>query len=213
MKEKILAALVAVNGQYNLSKEYLEKIALTAPKFENEDEISSWVDSQKPMLAIMQSYADNRVSGMKKELDELKKTNPEPPKDNDLDKRLGVFEEKLTKSFEERLNALQSKNEELTKQLDGYQSASKVAEFEKIKKRVANELGISDAALKFAEGRLTSDMDEAKINESLSKFKTEMISLGLNPVEGQHYTPNGSETAKAYAKNYLDRKEQELKKV
>lgn len=211
MKEKILAALVAVNGQYNLSKEYLEKIALTAPKFESEDEISSWVDSQKPMMAIMQSYADNRVSSMKKELDELKKTNPEPPKDNDLDKRLGIFEEKLTKSFEERLNALQSKNEELTKQLDGYQSASKVAEFEKIKKRVANGLGISDAALKFAEGRLTSDMDEAKVNESLSKFKTEMISLGLNPVEGQHYTPNGSEAAKAYAKNYLDRKEQELK--
>lgn len=211
MKEKILAALVAVNGQYNLSKEYLEKIALTAPKFESEDEISSWVDSQKPMMAIMQSYADNRVSSMKKELDELKKSSPEPPKDNDLDKRLGIFEEKLTKSIEEKLNALQSKNDELTKQLGDYQSASRVAEFDKVKKRVAKELGISDEALKFAEGRLTSDMDEAKINESLSKFKTEMIALGLNPVEGRQYTPNGSEAAKAYAKNYLDRKEQELK--
>lgn len=49
MKEKILAALVAVNGQYNLPKEYLEKVALTAPTFESEDMISSWIDSQKPM--------------------------------------------------------------------------------------------------------------------------------------------------------------------
>lgn len=212
MKEKILAALVAVNGQYNLPKDYLEKVALTAPDFESEDKIAAWVDSQKPMLAVMQSYADSRVSSMKKELDDLRAAKGNSSANEDLDKRLGVFKEDLTKMFEGRISALEKDKAELTEKLNGYETASKTAEFEEIKKRVAKELGLSDVALKFASGRLTSDMDESKINEVLSECKKEMISMGLNPIEGQHYQHTSADAASAYAKSYLDDKERELNK-
>lgn len=212
MKEKILAALVAVNGQYNLPKDYLEKVALTAPDFESEDKIAAWVDSQKPMLAVMQSYADSRVSSMKKELDDLRAAKGNPSANDDLDKRLGVFKEDLTKMFEGRISALEKDKAELTEKLTGYETASKTAEFEGIKKRVAKELGLSDLAMKFASGRLTSDMDESKINEVLSECKKEMISMGLSPIEGQHYQHTSADAASAYAKSYLDDKERELNK-
>lgn len=212
MKEKILAALVAVNGQYNLPKDYLEKVALTAPDFESEDKIAAWVDSQKPMLAVMQSYADSRVSSMKKELDDLRAAKGNSSANEDLDKRLGVFKEDLTKMFEGRISALEKDKAELTEKLNGYETASKTAEFEEIKKRVAKELGLSDVALKFASGRLTSDMDESKINEVLSECKKEMISMGLSPIEGQHYQHTSADAASAYAKSYLDDKERELNK-
>lgn len=212
MKEKILAALVAVNGQYNLPKEYLEKVALTAPTFESEDMISSWVDSQKPMLAVMQSYADSRVSSMKKELDDLKAAKSDPAANDDLDKRLGVFKEELTNFFKGQIDDLKSENARLVEKVNGYESASKTASFEEIKKRVAKELGLSETALKFSSGRLTSDMDESKINEVLSECKKEMISMGLNPIEGQHYQRTPADAASAYAKSYLDDKERELNK-
>ena len=41
MKEKILAALTAISGQYNLPKEQLEKIAALAPADLTEDKITS----------------------------------------------------------------------------------------------------------------------------------------------------------------------------
>jgi hypothetical protein len=212
MKEKILAALVAVNGQYNLPKEYLEKVALTAPTFESEDMISSWVDSQKPMLAVMQSYADSRVSSMKKELDDLKAAKIDPTANDDLDKRLGVFKEEMTNFFKGQIDNLKSENAKLVEKVNGYESASKTASFEETKKRVAKELGLSEMALKFSSGRLTSDMDESKINEVLSECKKEMISMGLNPIEGQHYQRTSADAASAYAKSYLDDKERELNK-
>lgn len=213
MKEKILAALVAVNGQYNLPKDYLEKLAMTAPDFESEDKIASWVDSVKPTMALMQSYADSRVGSMKKELEDLRSASKQQPIVNDdLDKRLGVLKAELENGFNEKLATIQSENVELKKKLEGYEGNAKEAKFEEIKKRVASELGLSELAMKFSSGRLNSDMDETKINEVLSECKKEMISMGLNPIEGQLHKPTGSDTASAYAKSYLDAREAELKK-
>lgn len=212
MKEKILAALVAVNGQYNLPKDYLEKLVAAAPDFESEDKISPWVDSMKPTMALMQSYADSRVGSLKKELDDLKKAAQQQPFANDdLEKRLGVLKEELENGFNAKLTAVQSENAELKKKLEGYEGSAKEAKFEEIKKRVAKDLGLSELAMKFSSGRLNSDMDETKINEVLSECKKEMISMGLNPIEGQLHKPTGSETASAYAKSFLDAKEAELK--
>ena len=100
MKEKVLAALSAINGQYNFPKEQLEKIASTAPAFESEDKIVSWVDSLKPMLGLMQSYADSRVTAQSKELVQLREELDAAKKarvegvgslSDDLEKRLGVI--------------------------------------------------------------------------------------------------------------------------
>ena len=203
MTEKILAALVAINGQYNLPKDYLERVAATAPKFENEDEISAWVDSQKPMLGLMQSYADSRVSQAQKKV--------EPAQDNDLDKRLGILKDELVKGFEEKLKTIQDENAEMKQKLQGYESGAQEAKFLELKKRVASELGLSDKALGLLEGKLTPSMDEAKINEVLSNGKKDLISLGLNPIEGSQYQHTAKDTAKDYAKGFLDRFEESHK--
>lgn len=200
MTEKILAALVAINGQYNLPKDYLEKVAATAPKFESEDEISTWVDSQKPMLGLMQSYADSRVSQAQKKV--------EPAQDNDLDKRLGILRDELMKGFDEQIKGLRDENAEMKQKLQGYESGAQETKFLEIKKRVASELGLSDKALGLLEGKLTTDMDEAKVNEVLSQGKKDLISLGLSPIEGSQYTRTATDAAKEYAKGYLDRYEQ-----
>jgi len=80
-----------------------------------------------------------------------------------------------------------------------------------IKKRVAKELCLTDEALGLVEGKLTSDMDETKINEVLSEQKKVLVKMGLSNVEDGHTSTDPSEAAKARAKEYLDTlaKEQE----
>ena len=200
MTEKILAALVAINGQYNLPKDYLEKVAATAPKFESEDEISTWVDSQKPMLGLMQSYADSRVSQAQKKV--------EPAQNDDLAKQLGILKDELKNDFKEQLEtatkSLRDENAELKKQVDSFNASASETRFLELKKRVAIELGLSDKALGLLESKLDSSMDEKKINEVLSEGKKDLISLGLNPIEGSRYQHTVKDTAKDYAKTFLD---------
>lgn len=206
MKEKILTALVAVNGQYNLPKEYLEKIAATAPAFESEDKISSWVDSQKPVMALMQSYADSRVTERVKEVDTLKKeieTLKGRPQDTDLEKKLGSLKDELWKGFDERLKTLQTQNDELQKKVASYESGDKERQFSELKKRVAKEIGLSDVALGLVEGKLNPDMDETKVNEVLSSCKKSLIELGLTPIEGSHTNADSAQVAAKRAGDYL----------
>lgn len=206
MKEKILTALVAVNGQYNLPKEYLEKIAATAPAFESEDKISSWVDSQKPVMALMQSYADSRVTERVKEVDTLKKeieTLKGRPQDTDLEKKLGSLKDELWKGFDERLKTLQTQNDELQKKVASYESGNKERQFSELKKRVAKEIGLSDVALGLVEGKLNPDMDETKVNEVLSSCKKSLIELGLTPIEGTHTNADSAQVAAKRAGDYL----------
>lgn len=209
MKEKILTALVAVNGQYNLPKEYLDRIAATAPAFESEDKIASWVDSQKPMMALMQSYADSRVTERVKEVETLKK-EVEALKsvggggqDTDLEKKLGSLKDELWKGFDERLKTLQAQNDELQKKVAGYESGDKERQFSELKKRVATELGLSDVALGLVEGKLNSDMDEKTVNEVLSSCKKSLIDLGLTPVDGSHSPVDAEQVAAKRAEDYL----------
>lgn len=208
MKEKILTALVAVNGQYNLPKEYLDRIAATAPAFESEDKIASWVDSQKPMMALMQSYADSRVTERVKEVETLKKEvetlkGGNGSQGTDLEKRLGSLKDELWKGFDDKLKTLQAQNDELQKKVAGYESGDKERQFSELKKRVATELGLSDVALGLVEGKLNSDMDEKTVNEVLSSCKKSLIDLGLTPVEGSRTPANAEQVAAKRAEDYL----------
>ena len=115
MKEKILAALTAISGQYNLPKEQLEKIAALAPADLTEDKITSWAESQKGVMAMMQSYADSRVTATTKELEtarqeaadwkkkaeEAGKQQPTVPAD--LKEALGAMKKELEDGFNARL--------------------------------------------------------------------------------------------------------------
>lgn len=214
MKEKILAALTAISGQYNLPKEQLEKIAALAPADLTEDKITSWAESMKGTMSLMQSYADSRVSGStkdleaaRKEIEDWKKKAEEAGKktpETDLEKALGAMEKRLTDSFEAKLKGLEDKNKTLEDQANATAAAEKERQFVELKKRVAKELGLSDKALGLLEGKLTQDMDETKVNEILSQGKKDLVEMGLSSVESSHVSTDPSEAAKARAKAYLD---------
>lgn len=216
MKEKILAALTAISGQYNLPKEQLEKIAALAPADLTEDKITSWAESQKSYMALMQSYSDSRVTANSKELQDLKKENEDlkkkaeeagkqqPTVPADLKEALGAMKKELEDGFNARLAEITKQNKDLQDQANATAAAEKERQFLEIKKRVAKELGLTDKALELVDGKLNSDMDEAKINEVLSAQKKALVELGLNSVEGGQVSGDPSEAAKARAKAYLD---------
>ncbi len=222
MKEKILAALTAISGQYNLPKEQLEKIAALAPADLTEDKVNTWAESQKGTMSLMQSYADSRVSGStkdleaaRKEIEDWKKKAEEAgkkPQETDLEKALGAMEKRLTDSFEAKFNDLADKNKTLEDQANATAAAEKERQFVELKKRVAKELGLSDKALGLLEGKLTQDMDETKVNEILSQGKKDLLEMGLHNVESSLITTNPSEAAQARAKAALDAIEQQQKK-
>ena len=214
MKDKILAALTAISGQYNLPKEQLEKIAALAPADLTEDKITSWAESMKGTMSLMQSYADSRVSGStkdleaaRKEIEDWKKKVEEAGKktpETDLKEALGAMKKELEDGFNARLAEITKQNKDLQDQANATAAAEKERQFLEIKKRVAKELGLTDKALELVDGKLNSDMDEAKINEVLSAQKKALVELGLNTVESSHLSDNPSEAAKARAKAYLD---------
>ena len=224
MKEKILAALTAISGQYNLPKEQLEKIAALAPADLTEDKITSWAESQKSLMAMMQSYADSRVTATSKELEtarqeaadwkkkaeEAGKQQPAAPAD--LKEALGAMEKRLTDSFEAKFKDLADKNKTLEDQANATAAAEKERQFVELKKRVAKELGLSDKALGLLEGKLTQDMDETKVNEILSQGKKDLVEMGLSSVETSHLSDDPSEVARTRAKAALDAIEQQQKK-
>lgn len=217
MKEKILAALSAISGQYNLPKEQLEKIAALAPADLTEDKVNSWAESQKGLMAIMQSYADSRVTATSKELEtarqeaaDWKKKAEEAGKQQtttvsaDLKEALGAMKKELEDGFNARLAELTKQNKDLQDQANANAKAEKERQFLEIKKRVAKELGLTDKALELVGGKLTSDMDEAKINEVLSAQKQVLVEMGLHSVENGSVSGDPSEAAKARANAYLD---------
>lgn len=216
MKEKILAALTAISGQYNLPKEQLEKIAALAPADLTEDKISSWAESMKGTMSLMQSYADSRVSGStkdleaaRKEIEDWKKKAEEAGKQQptvpaDLKEALGAMKKELEDGFNARLAEITKQNKDLQDQANANAAAEKERQFLEIKKRVAKELGLSDKALGLLEGKLKSDMDETKVNEILSQGKKDLVEMGLSSVESSHVSTDPSEAAKARAKAYLD---------
>lgn len=220
MKEKILAALVAINGQYNLSKEALERIADTAV-VESEDKIGSWVDSIKPLLGAMQSYADSRVTSKSKEVDALKQQlealkksteKKDEGTDKDLDNRLGGLVEEKMKSILAQVEALSNSNKELQEKLKASESRDAEVRFAEVKKRVAGELGISDKVLGLLDGKLNASMDEAEINKVLSESKKVLVELGLPKVEDGQTQKNADakiieQRAEAYLKRFQQAKE------
>ena len=222
MKEKILAALTAISGQYNLPKEQLEKIAALAPADLTEDKITSWAESMKGTMSLMQSYADSRVSGStkdleaaRKEIEDWKKKAEEAGKthqETDLEKALGAMEKRLTDSFEAKFKDLADKNKTLEDQANATAAAEKERQFVELKKRVAKELKLSDEALELLEGKLTSDMDEAKVNEVLSAGAKKLTEMGLHTVEAGHQVQGGEEAVKARAKAYIDELERQQQK-
>lgn len=213
MKEKVLAALSAINGQYNFPKEQLEKIASTAPAFESEDKISSWVDSLKPMLGLMQSYADSRVTAQSKELVQLREELDAAKKarvdgsgslSDDLEKRLGVMLDSRLSAYREQMDELSKANKELVERVRQSEATDKERQFSEIKKRVAGELGISEDLLSLVDGKLDASMDESKINEVLSDCKKKLVANGLKTVETQSYNAGSKELANERAKAYLE---------
>lgn len=216
MKEKILAALTAISGQYNLPKEQLEKIAALAPADLTEDNVNTWAESQKGLMAMMQSYADSRVTATSKELEtarqeaaDWKKKAEEAGKQQpttvpaDLKETLGAMKKELEDGFNARLAEITKQNKDLQDQANATAAAEKERQFLEIKKRVAKELGLTDKALELVEGKLTSDMDEAKINEVLSAQKQVLVEMGLHSVE-DHVSTDPSEAAKKRADAFLD---------
>lgn len=224
-KEKILAALTAISGQYNLPKEQLEKIAALAPADLTEDGLQTWAESQKGLMAMMQSYADSRVTATSKELEtarqeaaDWKKKAEEAGKQQtttvpaDLKEALGAMKKELEDSFNTKLEELKQKNKDLQDQADARSAADKEREFTELKKRVAKELKLSDEALELLEGKLTSDMDEAKVNEVLSAGAKKLTEMGLHTVEAGHQVQGQEEAVKARAKAFIDELERQQQK-
>lgn len=209
MKEKLLALLTANNGQYNLPKDVLDKIADTAPELKTEEEVSAWVESIKPYMGIMQSYSDSRVTNLRKENETLKQRGKEQA--GDLEERLGkMLDEKLSKTLEERMagyKELSEKYEALQKKQEEQELNQKTEAFKQMVERIAKEVGLDNELLNLISGGIAKDSDEKAINTYLSNCKKTFIEKGIMELEGV-LTPDDA-AAKKRADDWVTLKEKE----
>ncbi len=204
MKEKILALLTASNGQYNLPKDVLDRIANNAPEFEKEEEYSAWIESIKPFMALMQSYSDSRVTNLMKENESLKSQiggNKGKTEDNDLESKLDkLLEEKLSKTLDEKMagyKELSAKYEELQKKQEEQVKQSQAANFKQTVERIAKEVGLDSELLNLVSGGISEESDEKSINEYLSKCKKTFINKGIQELEGIQTTDEAAAKKRA----------------
>ena len=146
------------------------------------------------MLKNMQSQGDKirTLEGqVKKDPKDNKGGEPTQPTGNDkLDQVLSL------------LNQQKEANEALTKRLEALEGAGKQKDFDSTVARIGKELGLKGDLLDLCKAKLSSDMDETAIRDSLGATKKMLIESGVKVEEGQQQR---SSTEKA--KEEAERKE------
>ena len=200
MKTKMFDALKKRYSNLGLSDDQFNLVVPMAILGLPDDADAAAIDARasesyiSDMLKNMQSQGDKirTLEGqVKKDPKDNKGGEPTQPTGNDkLDQVLSL------------LNQQKEANEALTKRLEALEGAGKQKDFDSTVARIGKELGLKGDLLDLCKAKLSSDMDETAIRDSLGATKKMLIESGVKVEEGQQQR---SSTEKA--KEEAERKE------
>lgn len=174
MKEKIIERLNKAYSNLGLSNDIIEfRADVLSKTLTEESQIDDAVKAEEDFFKLIQSFGDKRAAGKKgngkkgnkgengDETDETKDVN-----DVDGLKKLIENQNKLIETLSNRVN-----------ELDG---SHKQKSFDELVSKVASEVGLKGDMLDLAKAKLSSDMDETAIRNSLGASKQIFIKCGAN---------------------------------
>lgn len=193
-KEKVLAELRISAKQYGLSADVLESFASSA-QVEDEEALKTWIESQRPIFAVMQKSLDTARS---------KRTSEEKdqPGGDELDKKIEAAIAAITAKYEQKISALE------TKVAENETKATQV-EFQEKVKRIGSEVGLKEDVLTILSASLKDSMTDEEIKNSLSASKATLVKAGLPVEETVHRKATNEEQLRKEAGDWV---EQQIKK-
>lgn len=210
MVKKMIEALKKRYSNLGLSEEQLNLVApmaiLGLPENADEAAIDARASESyiSDMLKNMQSQADKIRTLEKRPKDEPKPSNkgdePTNPADSKLDQVLQLLnqQKEASDAMKARLDALENKGKQET--------------FDATVTRIGKELGLNGDMLDLCKARLSSDMDEKAIRDSLGAAKKTLIDNGVKVEEGQQSSASRTAKEEAERKEAVDWvKEHEIK--
>lgn len=200
MVKKMIEALKKRYSNLGLSEEQLKLVAPMAILGLADDADEAAIDAR-----ASESYVSDMLKNMQSQADKIRSLEKNPkdkpaPKDNKGDEPTNHDDGKL----DEVLNLLKQQKEEndaLKTRLDSLEGKGKQQDFDATVARIGKELGLNGDVLDLCKARLSSDMDEKTIRDSLGAAKKTLIDNGVKVEEGQQ-TP-----AYRAAKEEAERKE------
>lgn len=206
MKEKILELLKKQYSNLGLSKEvlnsYAEHLSVGLEEGVTDEELENKVKSVDGILKATQVFGDKRENDGKK-VAQTQNKSEEEPKDN--------VPEEAPSWFKEYLDSEKQKRAELEGKLAELQAANSRVDFDTKVGKIAKELNLSGDLLDLAKAKLSSDMDETAIRNSLGETKQIFIKSGAIREDGGGITLSTDQAAQQEAKDWLDEKLKETK--
>lgn len=196
MVKKMIEALKKRYSNLGLSEEMIAKVAPMAILGLAADADEAAIDARasesyiSDMLKTMQSQSDKvrTLEGKVKTLED--KNKGDEPTDPALKQVLDLLKEQ------------KAANAAMQTRLDALEGKGKQNDFDALVAKVGNELGLDGDLLDLCKARLSSDMDEKAVRDSLGAAKKTLIDKGIKVEEGQQ-----QQTKTEKAKEEADRKE------
>lgn len=167
MKEKILERLTQAYSNLGLSNEILEFRADALSKtITEESQIDDAVKGEGDYFKLIQSFGDKRASA--------KKGKSDDNKGEDVKKGSDVT------ALQELINKQATLIEDLSKRIDNLDTNNKQKSFDEKVNTIAKEINLSGDMLELAKAKLSPDMDDKAIKESLGATKKIFIQCGAH---------------------------------
>ncbi len=169
MKEKILERLTQAYSNLGLPKNILEfRADVLSKTVTEESQIEEAVKGENDFLKAIQAFGDKRASS-KKGNDGGNKGDNDPKKDEPTDgdsdlKKLIEKQNQLIETLAGRVNELEG--------------SSKKQSFDEKVAKIAKEMDLAGDMLELAKAKLSPDMDETAIRDSLGATKKIFINMG-----------------------------------
>lgn len=196
----MIEALKKRYSNLGLSEELLSKVAPMVVLGLSDDADEAAIDARasesyvSDMLKTMQSQSD-KVRTLEGKVKDLEGKNKGEGTHNHADE--DKFDQVL-----KLLNEQKEANTAMQSRLDALEGKGKQKDFDALVASVGKELGLDGDLLDLCKARLSSDMDEKAVRDSLGAAKKTLIEKGIKVEEGQQ-----QRTSTEKAKEEADRKE------
>lgn len=173
MEEKILERLISTYSNLGLPKSIFEfRAKALAQNLTEESQIEEAVKGENDFLKSIQSFGDQRAIG--------KKGKDGDNKGDEKDTLGGNGNEGTDSELRKLIEQQNALIEGLVKRVNDIDTNSKQKSFDETVNRVAEKLNLRGEMLELAKAKLSPDMDEKAIRNSLGETKKIYISLGAN---------------------------------
>ena len=193
MVKKMIEALKKRYSNLGLSEEQLNLVAPMAILGLADDADEAAIDAR-----VSESYISDMLKNMQSQADKIRTLEKRPKDEPKPGNKGDEATDPALKEVLALLNEQKDANAAMQTRLEALEGKGKQKDFDALVSSIGKEIGLSGDLLDLCKSRLSSDMDETAVRDSLGAAKKTLIDSGVKIEEGQQKRTD-SEKAKEEA--------------